>query len=93
MYVKNLQLINFRNYDELNIELSDGANIFIGDNAQGKTNIIESIYLLSTGKSHRSQKDNELISWNSEDSKVSISYEKESQDKSSTAKRHRHHQH
>lgn len=80
MHIKNISLMNFRNYEHEEIELSKGANIFYGHNAQGKTNIIESIYLLSTGKSHRSQKDNELIKWDNEDSKIKILYEKDNQD-------------
>lgn len=64
MHIKYLQLINFRNYDELNLQFSDNVNVFIGDNAQGKTNILESIYYCSIGKSHRTSKDKELIAWN-----------------------------
>lgn len=63
MYIKNLQLKDFRNYEELNIELNNGVNVFIGDNAQGKTNILESIYYCSLAKSHRTSKDKELVSW------------------------------
>ncbi len=73
MHIKNISLKNFRNYEHEEIELNKGVNIFYGQNAQGKTNIIESIHLLSTGKSHRSQKENELIKWNKEDSKIKIS--------------------
>jgi DNA replication and repair protein RecF len=80
LHIKHISLKDFRNYEHEEIELNKGVNIFYGQNAQGKTNIIESIYLLSTGKSHRSQKDNELIKWNKEDSKIKISYEKEKQD-------------
>lgn len=64
MYIDKLILKNFRNYDNLEIELSRGVNVFTGDNAQGKTNILESIYYCSLGKSHRTNKDKELISWN-----------------------------
>lgn len=53
MKIKNLELVNFRNYDKVNISLCDGMNIFIGDNAQGKTNILESIVILGLTKSHR----------------------------------------
>lgn len=63
MYVKYLQLLNYRNYEELFIELSRQTNVFIGDNAQGKTNILESIYYCSLGKSHRTNKDKELVRW------------------------------
>lgn len=79
MHIKNISLMDFRNYGHEEVELNKGVNIFYGQNAQGKTNIIESIYLLSTGKSHRSQKDNELIKWDKNDSKIKISYEKDNQ--------------
>ncbi len=63
MYIKSLELKNFRNYNNLNIELNKGLNIFVGENAQGKTNIVESIYYLSSMKSHRTQRDKDLIKW------------------------------
>lgn len=66
MYVSTLDLINFRNYSKLNINLNKSLNVFIGENAQGKTNILESIYFISTTKSHRTIKDKELIKWGSE---------------------------
>ena len=61
MVIETLELSNFRNYDTLFIELDSGINIFYGDNAQGKTNILESIYLCGTTKSHRGSKDKEMI--------------------------------
>jgi len=81
LYIKRVNLKNFRNYKELDIELCEGVNIFYGQNAQGKTNIIESIYMASTGKSHRTQKDLELIRWNSEDAKIKIDFQKENYEK------------
>lgn len=66
MIVKDLRLINFRNYFNLNVEFNDNTNIFIGKNAQGKTNLIESIYICSNGKSFRTNKDRELINFNKE---------------------------
>jgi len=81
MFIKNLSLINFRNYNELNIELSNKVNIFIGDNAQGKTNIIESIYYCSLGKSHRTGKDKELINWDKMDAYIKIYISKNRLDK------------
>ncbi len=77
LYVKSINLKNYRNYDELYINLKDGINIFYGQNAQGKTNIIESIYLLSTGKSHRTQKDLELIRWGNDECKVKVEFERD----------------
>ena len=61
MIVKSLKLKNFRNYDLLNLEFDAATNIFYGDNAQGKTNILESIYLCGTTKSHRGTKDRDMI--------------------------------
>jgi len=63
MFIKRLELINFRNYSNLNIEFINGFNILYGQNAQGKTNILEAINYLSLLKSHRSVKDKELIKW------------------------------
>jgi DNA replication and repair protein RecF len=81
MYIKYLQLINFRNYKELNIELNKNINIFIGDNAQGKTNILESIYYCSIGKSPRTNKDKELINWNGKETYIKLYVSKDRLDK------------
>ncbi|MBU5257164.1 DNA replication/repair protein RecF [Tissierella praeacuta] len=64
MYVKNIRLINFRNYLSLNIELNKKVNIFIGKNAQGKTNLLEAIYICATGRSFRTNRDKEIINFN-----------------------------
>ena len=77
MYIKKIKLENFRNYREQEILLEDGINIFYGDNAQGKTNIIESIYLCSIGKSFRSKKDKELIKFDEKSTRIKIDYEKQ----------------
>ena len=61
MIVKSVALKNFRNYDQLYLEFDRGTNILYGDNAQGKTNILESIYVCATTKSHRGSKDREII--------------------------------
>ena len=66
MYIKKILLTNFRNYNKQEIEFNNKINIFYGDNAQGKTNIIEAIYLSSIGKSFRAKKDIELVNINSE---------------------------
>jgi DNA replication and repair protein RecF len=63
MYVRFLELKNYRNYVNLELNLNTGLNIFVGENAQGKTNIAESIYFLSSLKSHRTSRDKELINW------------------------------
>ena len=61
MFLKKIELKNFRNYNSLDINFDKNINIFIGNNAQGKTNILESIYFLSVTKSHRCNKDIYLI--------------------------------
>ena len=76
MYITKIKLLNFRNYEEQEINLNKNINIFYGDNAQGKTNIIESIFLCAIGKSYRTSKDKEMIKFNKEISSVYIEYEK-----------------
>lgn len=60
MYIEYLELKNFRNYENLNIELVKGVNILTGDNAQGKTNILEAIFFCAFGRSHRTSRDREM---------------------------------
>ena len=61
MIIKSIELNNYRNYEHLHINFDKGVNILYGDNAQGKTNVLESIYLCGTTKSHRGSKDKEII--------------------------------
>ena len=61
MYISSVELKNYRNYEYASIPFADGINILYGDNAQGKTNILESLYVCSTTKSHRGSKDKEMI--------------------------------
>ena len=70
MYIESIQLKNFRNYETLELELDRGTNIFYGDNAQGKTNILESVYLCGTTKSHKGSKDREIIRFGQEESHI-----------------------
>ena len=76
MFLKKISLVNFRNYSQISIDFDKKINIFIGNNAQGKTNIIESIFLCSIGKSFRTNKEKELIKFNEEKTSVEINYEK-----------------
>ena len=76
MKIKSLKLKNFRNYDLLKLEFDDATNIFYGDNAQGKTNILESIYLSGTTKSHRGTKDRDLVQFGQEESHIEAVVEK-----------------
>lgn len=64
MYIKKLKIKNFRNIENLELDLNKNVNIFIGSNAQGKTSILESIYVLSLTKSMRSNNDFDFIKWN-----------------------------
>ena len=66
MYIESVQLKNFRNYENLELKLDKGTNIFYGDNAQGKTNILESVYICGTTKSHKGSKDREIIRFGEE---------------------------
>jgi len=76
MIVKSLKLKNFRNYDFLDLEFDETTNIFYGDNAQGKTNILESIYLTGTTKSHRGTKDRDMIQFGQEEAHIETVVEK-----------------
>ena len=76
MYIKKMELTNFRNYVKQEIELGSNINILYGNNAQGKTNILEAIYLSAIGKSYRTVKDKELINKDKEFSKVEVEFAK-----------------
>jgi len=70
MYIKKIKLQNYRNYDELDVELVNGVNIIYGKNATGKTNFLESIYISSTTKSHKNSKDKEIIKFDKEEAHI-----------------------
>lgn len=77
MYIKELKLKDYRNYNELDITFDNQVNVIIGENAQGKTNLLEALYILAFTKSYRTTNDRELIKWNAEFAKVSgILYKK-----------------
>ncbi len=80
MFLNRLNLTNFRNYENQCINFIKGINLFVGDNAQGKTNIIESIYLSSFGKSYRATKDVEMINLNKDFLRVQLDYNKKNID-------------
>lgn len=77
MIIKSLDLADFRNYSYLNINFSDKVNILYGDNAQGKTNILEAIYLISTTKSHKGSKDKDIINFEKEEAHIRTYIEKD----------------
>ena len=70
MYLKELQLKNYRNYESLDIRFDNQINVIIGENAQGKTNLLEAIYLLAFTKSYRTSNDRELIRWQEDFAKI-----------------------
>ena len=76
MIVKKLELSDYRNYKSLKIEFDKSTNILYGDNAQGKTNILESIYMCGTSRSHKSNKDKEIIRFGQDESHIKLLVEK-----------------
>ncbi len=76
MIIKSIELENFRNYEKENIEFDEKTNIFYGNNAQGKTNILEAIFLSGTTKSHKGSKDSEIVRFNEEDAFIRALYSK-----------------
>ena len=70
MIIKSIELRNFRNYENLDIHLDEGTNILYGDNAQGKTNILEAAYLSGTTKSHKGSRDKEMIRFGEKESHI-----------------------
>jgi len=70
MFIEKLELNNYRNYETLLLEFDHGTNILYGDNAQGKTNILESVYVCGTTKSHKGSKDREIINFNEDESHI-----------------------
>ena len=75
MPVRTLQLDGFRSYAQLRMALGDGPHVVVGRNAAGKTNLVEAIVVLSTGRSHRSSSDPEMVRWGAEFARVAASVE------------------
>ncbi|EHL78689.1 DNA replication/repair protein RecF [Bacillus smithii] len=76
MYMKELILENFRNYESLQLTFENKVNVILGENAQGKTNVLEAIYVLAMAKSHRTSNDKDLIRWDEEYAKIEGRVEK-----------------
>ncbi|MBD5496743.1 MAG: DNA replication/repair protein RecF [Lachnospiraceae bacterium] len=77
MIIKRLELADYRNYESLDLQFDKGTNILYGDNAQGKTNILEAIYVAATTKSHKGSKDNEIINFDKEEAHIRTYLEKD----------------
>lgn len=78
MFIKDLTLTNYRNYKKQQVSFENNVNVILGENAQGKTNVMESIYVLGLVKSHRTTRDRELIYWDEEYAKIEGSVQKRS---------------
>lgn len=76
MIVKSIELRNFRNYETLNMSFDKGTNILYGDNAQGKTNILEALYMSGTTKSHKGSKDKEMVQFEKQEAHIRTIVEK-----------------
>ena len=76
MYIKTLKLKNYRNYNEIEINFDPNINIIYGNNAAGKTNLLESIYMCSTSKSHRNTKEDDIINFNKDEAHIKLIFSK-----------------
>ncbi len=76
MLVRSVELKNYRNYRELTVDFAAGINLFYGDNAQGKTNLLEAIYACATTSSHRGGKDREIIAFGEEEAHIRLTAER-----------------
>lgn len=70
MIIESVSLSNFRNYEHMELKFDRETNILFGDNAQGKTNILESLYVSGTTKSHKGSKDKEMIRFGQEEAHI-----------------------
>lgn len=77
MYIESLELKNYRNYEYLCIDFDPGTNIFYGDNAQGKTNVLEAVYLSGTTKSHKGSRDKDVIRFDQEEAHIRMMVNKD----------------
>lgn len=80
MYITKLSLAGFRNIKSAQLELNKGVNILYGDNAQGKTNILESVYICATGRSHRTRLDSQLINFTEREAHIKLFIENKRRD-------------
>ena len=77
MIIKSLELQNYRNYKELHIDFNNGVNILYGENAQGKTNILEAINVSATTESHKGSKDRDIVNFDSEEAHIKTILDKD----------------
>ena len=72
MFIESIELLNYRNYEQLHMDFHEGTNVLYGDNAQGKTNILEAVYVCSTTKSHKGSKDKDIVRFGEEESHIKM---------------------
>lgn len=72
MFIESIELLNYRNYEQLHMDFHEGTNVLYGDNAQGKTNILEAVYVCSTTKSHKGSKDKDIVRFGKEESHIKM---------------------
>lgn len=77
MYIESVELENYRNYQTLYLQFHRGTNVLYGDNAQGKTNVLEALYLCSTTKSHKGSKDREIIRFGQDEAHIKLKVQKQ----------------
>ena len=77
MIIESIELKNYRNYRQLHMDFDPGINVLYGDNAQGKTNILEAVYVCATTKSHRGSKDREIIEFGEDESHIKMTIRKD----------------
>lgn len=77
MFVESIELKNYRNYGSLSMVFDPGTNVLYGDNAQGKTNVLEAVYVCATTKSHRGSKDKEIIRFAEDESHIKMNIRKD----------------
>ena len=77
MYIKKIELKNFRNYEDFSMDFDKKVNLIVGENAQGKTNLIEAIYLSSIGRSFRTNRDSDMIKFDDDRAYVKVYAQKE----------------
>lgn len=77
MFIESIELLNYRNYEQLHMDFHEGTNVLYGDNAQGKTNILEAVYVCSTTKSHKGSKDKDIVRFGEEESHIKMMVRRE----------------
>ena len=84
MNLRKIELRNFRNYEHVQLDFDPGVNLIVGDNAQGKTNLLEACWLFTGGRSFRGAKDSELVQFGADYAKLGLTFEAGSREQEAT---------